>query len=287
MYALRAMSHKPQGEDWWLATDGKWYPPDERPQPSQPTASGSRTQVDTGKARESRRAGGKWWRVTGWLGVAYFVLMLILFVLTAGTPFVGDSPSNVREYFTDNDSIVYLSGFVGGLANLGVFLAFASGIRGVLARADRQDAGMWSRFSFAGAVTAVAFGGVGGAMNVVLSLTAEQASDGTLLVLSALGVAMFTVFGLGAAVFLAGAAFVILKSGVFQRWLAWLGLAGAVLLVVGSLWPFEGDSGAAFGTLGFGGLILFLIWTLVAGIDLVRRTTPEMPAAAGDDSVMS
>ena len=25
-------SHKPQAEDWWLASDGKWYPP-ESPQP--------------------------------------------------------------------------------------------------------------------------------------------------------------------------------------------------------------------------------------------------------------
>ncbi len=26
-------SYKPQAEDWWLASDGKWYPPESPPQP--------------------------------------------------------------------------------------------------------------------------------------------------------------------------------------------------------------------------------------------------------------
>ena len=37
-YAQFGMSHRPQGEDWWLATDGKWYPPESRPQSPQPHA---------------------------------------------------------------------------------------------------------------------------------------------------------------------------------------------------------------------------------------------------------
>ena len=77
------------------------------------------------------------------MGVVYFVLMLILVVLDGGASRVGDSASEVREYFTDNDSLVYLTGWVGAVANVGVFLAFASGVRGVLGRADQQDGGMW------------------------------------------------------------------------------------------------------------------------------------------------
>lgn len=30
------VSQKPQAEDWWLATDGKWYPPESRPPSTQP-----------------------------------------------------------------------------------------------------------------------------------------------------------------------------------------------------------------------------------------------------------
>ena len=276
------MSHRPQGEDWWLATDGKWYPPEAHPELSQPPASASPTRADLSENREKDRTSGwRWWRVTGWLGIAYFVLMLIFVVSGGGASRVGDSASEVRDYFTNNDSLVYLSGWVFAVANVGVFLAFASGVRGVLGRVDQQDSGMWSRFSFAGAVVAVAIGGTGGAINVILSLTAaEQASDATLLVLSDLSVVMFTaVSGWGIAVFLTGAAFVILRTGVFQRWVAWLGLASAAMTVVGSLWPLEGELEAGFGTLSFLGFVLFLIWTLVVGIDLARRTSPRVPAA--------
>ena len=32
------MSDRPQGEGWWLASDGKWYPPESRPAPPTPPA---------------------------------------------------------------------------------------------------------------------------------------------------------------------------------------------------------------------------------------------------------
>ena len=32
------MSDRPQGEGWWLASDGKWYPPESRPAPPAPPA---------------------------------------------------------------------------------------------------------------------------------------------------------------------------------------------------------------------------------------------------------
>ena len=33
------MSDRPQGEAWWLASDGKWYPPESHPSAQQPAAS--------------------------------------------------------------------------------------------------------------------------------------------------------------------------------------------------------------------------------------------------------
>ena len=80
------MSHRPRGEDWWLATDGKWYPPESLPPSPQPPASGSRTQTRRGKVRGGGRGSGwGWWRVAGWLGAAFVVLIfLVAFVFAGG-----------------------------------------------------------------------------------------------------------------------------------------------------------------------------------------------------------
>jgi len=36
---MGAMSDRPNGEGWWLASDGKWYPPESRPNPPPPPES--------------------------------------------------------------------------------------------------------------------------------------------------------------------------------------------------------------------------------------------------------
>jgi len=42
------MSDEPQGPGWWLASDGKWYPPQSSPPPFPPPPSSSDTQVASG-----------------------------------------------------------------------------------------------------------------------------------------------------------------------------------------------------------------------------------------------
>lgn len=66
------MSEQPQGPGWWLASDGKYYPPQTAPaQPDAPYA----TQVD--EAPRQRSVFGRWWF---WL----IVVVVVIFVVAAG-----------------------------------------------------------------------------------------------------------------------------------------------------------------------------------------------------------
>ncbi len=73
------------------------------------------------------------------------------------------------------------------------------------------------------------------------------------------------------AIFLLGAAAVIIRSGVLPKWIGWLGTAVAVIGVVGASWILSGDSegflGAGLGTISFLGGHVF---TLAAAIAMIR-----------------
>ena len=75
-----------------------------------------------------------------------------------------------------------------------------------------------------------------------------------------------------AAVFFLGNGLSILRSGVLPAWLGWLGIVTAIFNALGISAVFT-DHGAfaADGVLGFfAGFLLFLLWTLLASITLVR-----------------
>ena len=74
------------------------------------------------------------------------------------------------------------------------------------------------------------------------------------------------------AVFFVGNGLSILRSGALPAWLGWLGLVTALFnaLGIGAVFTDHGAF-AADGVLGFFvGFLLFILWTLLASITLVR-----------------
>jgi hypothetical protein len=186
---------------------------------------------------------------------------------------LGISAAEVREWFEDNEAMVAWTTWSGALGFSFLFLLFASGLRSILATADDRNQGVWSRWSFAGAIAFVAVGGVGSAFWAVLGQEdiLAVASDETVKVLAAFDTLIFAaVVPWGIAVFLLGASIVILESGVMARWLAWLGLAVGLLFAVGTLWPFTGDDASFLAILTLIGFIGFQIWLLGAAIEMIR-----------------
>ncbi|MDH3540341.1 MAG: DUF4386 domain-containing protein [Acidimicrobiia bacterium] len=214
-----------------------------------------------------------WKKVTGWAGIAYVVIFLALFAFTAQPASLTDSAAEFRQWFVDNETSVAVVTFGLSLA-FALVVVFASGLRSLLGPVDEDSAGMWSRVSFVGAVMMVAMGGVGLSFWAVLGLedTLAAASDDTVKTLAHFDTVIFSaIVPWGMALFVLGASLVILRSGVMSKWLGWLGLFVAGVAVVGTLWPFSGDSEGFFAIIGLIGFPPgFLIWSLWAAISMIR-----------------
>jgi hypothetical protein len=221
-------------------------------------------------------------RIAGLAGIVFVVLLVVTFIVGGRSPAYDDSAAKFREFFVEDDTSVHLTSWLAALAFVFFFLPFASGLRNLLASADKADEQMWSRLSYTGAVLAVAIGGVGSSFWEVLSQgTAEELSDDTLVALARFDTVIFaSVLPWALALFLAGSSVVILRSGVLARWIGWLGTAGALMLVTGTLWVFTEDDENALVVLIYIGLPVTLLWVLVVGITMFVSDRPATDPAA-------
>ena len=216
----------------------------------------------------------QWKQVAGWAGVLGVVLWIVLGITIFDGPGIADSAADAREWYEDNGTSVAFFTWAMPFVFGGLLLLFASGLRGLLAAADADSHGMWARWSFAGAVaqTGTAFVGLSFwgvlAQDDILAVV----SDDTLRTLTAFdSIIFFAIMAWPSAVFLTGASIVILQSGVMARWIGWLGIAIALIGVVGALWILSGDPdgflGAGLGTIAFLGNIA---WILIVSITMIR-----------------
>jgi hypothetical protein len=182
------------------------------------------------------------------------VLFIPALIIQRTSPYIGDPIDEIRSYYVDDDTLVHVATFLSALAFVFFFLTFASGLRSLLATADTNAAGMWSRLSFAGAMLAVAVSGVGLTYGTVLSIgAAAEASDGTVRTLHQLDAVLFgSIMNWGLALFLFGAAMTIFQSDVLARWMGWLALSSIVLMVIGASWPVSGDDEGPLANIGAG-----------------------------------
>lgn len=215
-----------------------------------------------------------WKQVTGWAGVGYVLVFIVLLIVGGGFgPSLSDTPAETREWFEDNQTQVALVTVLLALA-FSLILLFASGLRSILGPLDEESEGMWSRLSVMGAVAMASVGTIGLSAWAVVSLddVLAAASDETIKALATFDTVIFsalTPWALG--VFVLGASIVILRSGVFPKWVAWLGLVVAFFGPAGTLWVFSGDNESFFGALGFIAFPPgFLLWTLGVAISLLR-----------------
>lgn len=216
-----------------------------------------------------------WRKLAGAAGILQVVLFVGLGLMIMDGPSINDSAADTRAWFGDNETEAALfTWLMPGVFGL-LFLTFASGLRSVLAPADAATGGMFSRLSFAGAVVQAAVGFIGLAFWGVLAQADILAtvSDETMLTLNAFdSVIFFSIMAWPTAIFLLGASAVIIQSGVLPRWIGWLGVAIAVIGVIGSAWILSGDSegflGAGLGTIAFFGMHVF---TLAAAIAMFRE----------------
>jgi hypothetical protein len=186
---------------------------------------------------------------------------------------------NLRKFFADDNALIHTANLIMMLTLVFVFLPFAAGLRSVLAERD-VDAGMWSRTAFGIAVGIVAVTGAGSAVLSSTMLAFEPGSfdDAVLRLIAYADAYMFSVIiTVGLALFLVATAIVILRTGALWKWLGWLGLVIALIGLIGTSWPLDGDPEGVLASMGFSTFPLFAVWSLLVGISLLRT-----PAAGSE-----
>jgi hypothetical protein len=220
----------------------------------------------------------RWDRIAAAAGLLFVVLIVASFF----TPSPPDYPSTADELassLTDERAGHQMSLLLGFLADI-AFLVFLAGVWSRFRRYEGTGGMMSGLFAIAGAsFTATIL--VSEGLYLALVQAADSADPSTLPTIEALDywVGLCTV-PVGVALMI-GATGAILSTHALPAWLGYLSGANAVVLLLGVGGVFESDEETWLVAIGgFGGFLLFLIWTLATSIVLLLRSRQRAVATA-------
>lgn len=209
------------------------------------------------------------WRMSGIAGILFVILSFIASGINKMPPIYNNDSTTFVMWFAENGQWFRFGHFLGGLAFLLFYFPFFAGFCEILKKAEGKPA-IWTRVTWAGAIMSPAAGTIAGAFMMGLALLGGNASPEA----SQFGLASnfyaYVVSGAYAGIAMIGAAIVILKTGIFKRWLGWAGLIIGIAAIssIGTL--IENDPQGIFATLnGFAWLTYFL-WIGILSIELIR-----------------
>jgi hypothetical protein len=230
-----------------------------------------------------------WQRPLALSGIAFAVLFLVGFLISGS-----DTPDNTaadqvwRNWAEDSE----LRSRIGALLTLiagFLFLPFAAMIRSVLGSTEATVRGsvQLARVAFAGALTGMT--GITMAVIMIAGASAEGAAASPVVskAVAAATVGPFLVGAMGFAASLAAAGLLILRSGVFARWIAIVALLGALAFFITFFTLIAGPGeDSIFGYGFFPGFLALTIWSIATSIARYRvvATTARTSPATNADS---
>jgi len=230
-----------------------------------------------------------WERLLALSGIAFALLFLVGFLISgSNAPDYTATDQEWRSWADDSDARSRIGAFLTLLANF-VFLPFAVTLRSVLGGADAAARGsvQLARVAFAGALIGVT--SITMAVIMITGATAQGADANPTVskaVASATVVGPFLVGAMGLAASLTAAGVLILRSGVFARWIAIVALLGGFAFFITFFTLLAGpskDSIFGYGFFpGFLALTIFSIATSIATYRAVATTTRVSPETAAD-----
>jgi hypothetical protein len=213
-------------------------------------------------------------RVAG-IAAILFVIALVVstFALTpSGMPKPNDSAARWASYISAHRGTLQVGNYVGGIATIaGLF--YIAALSNFFARLEGALRGP-STLILVGGVTTAAVATAGGLFSAVLDYRTGLGSDLSVVrvLVDAQNLSfVFILFPL--AVWIGGAGISTLRNGGLPRWVGILALADAVVSVAGG--AAEATHGVfrthgPFGGIGFIAFLAFLLWSLIAGVLLLR-----------------
>ncbi len=209
------------------------------------------------------------WKLSGIAGILFVALSLFASAINKMPPSYNQDISSYVTWFSQNSPWYSFGHFLAGLAFLLFYFPFYAGFCEMLKSAEGEP-GIWTRVTWAGAIMSPAAGTIAGAFIMGLALLNGNASADV----SKFGIAsnfyVYTVSGAYAGIASIGAAIIMLKTGVFKRWLGWTGLiiGFAAIISVGTL--IENDPQGLFASINGIAWLAYFLWLGVLSIELIR-----------------
>ncbi len=220
----------------------------------------------------------RWDRITALAGLLFLLLVIASF-FTPETPDFDRSAEELAAALTDNRSGHQMSLLLGFLADI-AFFVFLAGLWSRLRRHEGVGGMFAGLFVVAGAAFAATIL-VSEGLYLTLVQAGATADATTLPTLAALD------YWLGICVVPAGVAMMIgatgaiLSTHALPAWVGWLAGLNAVLLVLSLAAVYESDEETVLVSIGgFGGFLLFLVWTLASSVVLLMRSSHREHAVA-------
>lgn len=225
----------------------------------------------------------RWERITAGAGLAAAVLC-VAGLANWNSLFYTDSISSITNFYVKHQIQVFHGQLFFLLFGFAV-LIFAAGLRSILLRSN-EGTDTLPTLAFGAALLNAIWMMVWASVNGGFSLVGSQLPANEIRQFIGLESVVDIFTGLSFGLVALAAALAMVEAKTFARWIGWFGVASGVLAAVPVVVilvanPAPNSPIGAIGLLSFLGQILFLIWLIVVGISLLRRS----PVAAEGQEV--
>lgn len=209
------------------------------------------------------------WRISEIAGILFVTLSFIASGINALPPAYDQDKATLAAWSAVSGQWFRIGHFLAGLAFLLFYFPFFAGFCERLRQAEGTPA-IWSSVAWAGAIISPAAGTTVGAFIIGVALLGGSVSAEVSQFGAAANFYAYVVSGALSGVAMTGAAIVIIRTGVFWRWLGWAGLFIGFAAISGPGALVGDDPKGLFATInGFAWLAYFL-WIAVLSIELIR-----------------
>jgi hypothetical protein len=230
------------------------------------------------------------YRISGIAGLLFVTLSFIASGLNVQPPTYLEDGTALVTWFAENGTWFRAGHVLAALAFLPFYFPFFAGFCERLREAEGAPA-IWSRVAWAGAIMSPAAGVTAGAFSVGPALLAGGiSSDAAVFAAAAHFYAFPVVSGSMNRIIMIGATVVILRTGVFSRWLGWSGAVIGGAALGGSVALVDGDPDGLFATISAFSWLAYFLWIAAVSVGLVRDrfgptggvAEPERSIGAGE-----
>lgn len=212
-------------------------------------------------------------RLERWTGIAGLVLLATVIggiVFETMGPNLSQTPQQMHDSFKNANGAVMAAGAI-LLVQKVLIVLFAAGLATLVARGEKEP--LLSRVVLAGGILQVAITMVYVATYVAVASVIDQLSVPIVFGLFTVGDSMDVAGDAFLGMMFAGAGYGLARAGVLPRWIGRFGLIAGVLLMLGSF-SLLSPQGFFTALPMYLGVLLALVWLLVANIALIRVRPP-------------